>query len=553
MAITQLMIELGERISFVQCLSGKGKNVRPEKSFLLPMEDGAYTDGQIADPAALGAYLAERLKEEGATAKSVSFVITSGRIATREVTLPAVKASRIAEIVNINAPDYFPVDMSGYYVTHSRLGTADGGQHRVMVYAAPLLLLKDYFALAEALGMKLLTIEYAGNAQRNLYRTINPAAAGNLFVYLNDNSSYLSFMNGDQLALQRTLPFGGGELVEDFLTAAGMSESQYLEGYRLLTDAQSAEQVHHAASSDDIRNVLHRLAMGIARSLDYFTSNFAHIPIDNIILTGPYAALIDLTETVSAATGRTTITIDNMPEAATHMSDVAELLPYINCSSAVIESADLRPPSLSQKKKREHDVRLLERSVAPGVLALLLLLALAAALSALSYFSHTEAVLENQALKNEIEALIPVRNTYNTYVLYQNGAAALQNISGSTVSPNDALLPFMEELERKLPSEIVTLSAAFTPESVMLNCTVPKLEDVTRVLVQLRSFNSISVINVSPITETVDVTDGSYVAFSVTCSYVPVTFIPKSFIGNSMDSEFSDVYAEYDAMMQGGY
>ena len=553
MAITQLIIELGERITFVQCLSGSGKNLRPEKSFMLPMEQGAYTDGQIADAAALGAYLSEHLNTEGAAAKKVSFVITSGRIATREVTLPAVKTSRIAEIVSINAPDYFPVDMSGYYVTHSRLGSADGGQHRVMVYAAPLILLKDYFALAEALGMKLQSIEYAGNAQRNLYRTINPAAVGNLFVYLNDNSSYLSFMNGDILALQRTLPFGGGELVEDFLTASGMNEIRYLEGYHLLTDAHSADEVHDSASSDDIRNVLHRLAMGIARSLDYFTSNFAHIPIDNIILTGPYAALIDLTETVSAATGRNTITIGDMPEAVTHMSNVAELLPYINCSSAFIESADLRPPSLMQKKKREHGVNPLDRSVALGIIVFLVLLAGSAALCALAYLSHASAALANQSIKDQIELLSPVQDTYDTYVLYQDGAAALHNLSGATVSPNDALVPFLDELERKLPSEIVALSAAFTPENVMLNCTVPKLEDVSRVLVQLRSFGTIDVIAISPMTETADVTSSPYISFSVTCTYIPVFFVPEPLIGTPTDGEYGDVYAEYNAMMEGGY
>ena len=553
MAITQIIVELGEHISFVQCLSGNGKNLRPEKSFMLPMEEGAYTDGQIADSSALGAYLNRSLKSKGVASKRVSFVITSGRIATREVTLPAVKVSRIAEIVNINSADYFPVDMSGYYVTYSRLGSAEGGQHRVMVYAAPLSLLKEYFTLAEALEMKLQSIEYAGNAQRSLYRTINPASAGNLFVYLNDNSSYLSFMNGSQLALQRTLPFGGGELVDDFLSATGMQESQYLDGYRLLTDPQSAELVHDLASTDEIRNVLNRLAMGIARSLDYFTSNFAQIPIDNIILTGPYAALIDLTETVSAATGYNTLIMSDMPEAVARLATTSELLPYINCTSALIEPADLRPPTLMKRKKREHDSRPLERSLLPGVVALLVLLIASAALCATAYLSNADASRVNRGVKDDIEALAPVQEVYDTYVLYKDGTTALTNINGATVSPNDALLLFLDELERKLPGETVTLSASFTVENVMLNVTAPSLADVTRVLVQLRSFSSISVITVSPIVETIDVTSSPYIAFSVVCSYVPVTFKPEPFIGVPAIGEPTDVYEEYDAMMEGEY
>ena len=552
MAISQIIIELGEHISFVQCLSGRGKNIRPENSFMIPMKIGAFADGQISDAAALGTYLSEHLKANGANAKRVSFVITSGRIATREVTLPAVKISRIAEIISVNAADYFPVDMSAYYVTHSLIGSSDAGQHRVMIYAAPLTLLTEYFALAEAIGMKLQFIEYAGNAQHNLYRTINPAGNGNLFVYLNDNSSYLSFMNGEQLALQRTLPFGGDELVEEFLSASNMRELKYLECYHMLTNPKSAEQVLTSTSSDEIKNVLGRLAMGIARSLDYFTSNFAHIPIDNIILTGPYANLINLAEIVSASTGRTTITMSAMPEAATCFSNISDFLPYINCTSAFIKPADLRPPILTQKKNRAHNTQLLERSAAPGVLSMLLLIGLAAALCFMSYISLSEAELLNRNVKYEISALESVQEVYDSYVLYKDSATALGNLSGATVSPNDALIPFLDELERKLPSEIVTLSAAFTPDSVMLNATAPKLEDVSRILVQLRSFESIDVISISPITETADITGSSYVSFSVVCAYVPVTFVPEPFIGTYSDEEFSDAYSEYNAMMEGG-
>jgi|GEM_PF-1632035 len=551
MAITQLIIELGEHITFVQCLSGNGKKLRPEKSFMLSMEQGAYTDGQIADVESLGAYLNEQLRNKGAKAKKVSFVITSGRIATREVTLPAVKPSRIGEMVNANSADYFPVDMSAYYVTYSRLGSGEGGQHKVMVYATPLLLLRDYFTLSEALGMKLQSIEYAGNAQRNLYRAINPMSEGNLYVYFNDNSSYLSFMNGDMLALQRTLPFGGGEFVEDFLAATRMGEDQYLEGYRMLTDPHSDELVRYSGGIDESRNSLNRLAMGIARSLDYFTSNFAQIPIDNIILTGPYATLIDLAETVAAATSRNTLIMDEMPQAAAYLSNISELLPYINCASTPKEPADLRPPSMMKKKKRERDARPLERSILPGAVALLGLAGISAVLCISAYLSNADAVRENESVKNELEALAPVQEVYDSYVIYSDGATALYNISGATNTPNDAILAFLDELERKLPGEIVTLSAAFSPESVMLNATAPTMEDVARVLVQLRSFASISVIGVSPVTESVDVTASSYVAFSVVCNYVPVTFVPEPFLGIPSEGEYSDAYEEYENMMEG--
>jgi len=540
MAITQLSIELGERITFVQCLSGRGKKLRPDRSIMIPMEEGAYTDGVISDVPALGAYLAEQLKVEGITAKQARFVITSSRIATREVVLPAVRLSRIGEVVSVNAPDYFPVDMSAYHVSHARLGDADNGQHKVMVYAAPLSLLKDYTALAEAMGLKLLCIQYAGNAQRNLYKTVNPPETGTLFVYLNDNSSYLSFMNSGQLVLQRTLPFGGGELVEDFLSATGMEMSRYPEAFRLLTDPKQADQVYVSASSEDIRNVLTRLAMGVARTLDFFTSNFAHITIENIILTGPYAALIDLAKTVADATGHRAITMDNMPEAVAYQSNMEELLPFMNCVAALLEPLDLRPASLTQKKKKKAEKRLLERTVVPGILILLLFMGAAAGLCYWSYMGLGLAKLANNAMAAEISALEPARAAYDEYVVYKNGAISMMNLHNGRTTPNDYLIPLLAELELKLPSEIVTLSAAFTPESVSFNCTVPTMQDVSRVLVQLRTFESISIITVSPIAEVVDETGASYVTVSLTCAYMPVGAPPEPLIATYYEGEMTD-------------
>ena len=172
MAAKHMIIELGAQVSRVQCFSGKEKGGRGTGvSFQFSMPEGAFADGQIADPEALGVYVAEQLRSQAVSATQVSFVITSGRVAMREVTIPPVKENRIGDIVQTNASDYFPVDLSGYHVAHSLLGPSANGQHRVMVYAAPLPLLAGYFKLAEAAKLKIKAIDYAGNAQRQIYKT----------------------------------------------------------------------------------------------------------------------------------------------------------------------------------------------------------------------------------------------------------------------------------------------------------------------------------------------------------------------------------------------
>ena len=77
-------------------------------------------------------------------------------------------------------------------------------------------------------------------------------------------------------------------------------------------------------------------------------------------------------------------------------------------------------------------------------------------------------------------------------------------VSGGADAPNAALVPFFEELERKMPSSILLLSAVCNNEGVTMHVTVPGMEEAAVVIAQLRSFESIQTIVVDTITETAD-------------------------------------------------
>ena len=532
MAVKHMIIELGSQISRVQCFSGKEKNRRgTEKSFLFPMPVGAFSDGQITEPESLGAYVAQQLKEQGITATQVSFVVTSGRVAMREVTLPAVKENRIADIVQTNAADYFPVDLSGYHVAHSLLGPSPNGQHRVMVYAAPLPLLSGYFKLAEAAHLKVRSIDFAGNAQRQLYKIINPQGTGTLFVYLNHSSSYLTFMNGAQMILQRTLPFGGADMINDFMATAGLSSDRNFEAYQMLTDPSRFDRVRVDMSDNEIRGSLDRLAAGIARSLDYFTSNFADHPIERIVLTGPCAPLINLVDAVAAATGQNVLTMSDMSEASGVIGNAATALPYINCIAASIVPLDLMAPALTQTAKRKKKKSAsLDQSVQAGVWVLILMIVLSGVLSGFAALSWIEERDKNAEITRQIDALVYTEEIYDNFVLYTNGANGFKNVYRATASGNDDLEAFLTELELKMPSEILTISASCNKESIAINGTVPTMADVARVMVQLRSFESLNDLVISSVVESNDPTGGAYASFSIDCVYAPMDVAPLPMI-----------------------
>ena len=544
MAIKHMVIELGAQVARVQCFSGKEKKTGSrEKAFMFAMPTGAFLDGQITEPETLGVYLAEQLAKHNIKAKSASFVITSGRIAMREVTIPPVKESRVAAIINTNSADYFPVDLSTYHITHSVLGTTENNLLRVMVYAAPLPLLTGYFQLAEAAKLKIKAIDYAGNAQRQIYKAVNSHSGGNLFVYINHSSSYLTFMNGEQMVLQRILPFGGSEMVSDFLSAAGMASDKYLDAYQMLINPDEAGRVRFSMDDNEIRSSLYRLAGGIARTLDYFTSNFAEIPIDDIILTGPCGGFVNLVDVVTAQTGHETVTMDKFSLAYN-----ADAMPYMNCIAALFSPAytpiDLIPASIAATSKKAKKASS-EQSIQMGVLVFALLIVASASLATMSYFSWAEAFDANLQIKSDINNLLYAEEIYNEYVLYNNGSSSFINLKTSVSSPNDNLVAFLEEFEDKMPSDILAMSIVCTTESIQINGTVPRKEDVARMLVQLRSFESLQDMEISSVVENADTTGSSFAGFAITCLYkVPETeelpLIYPDYDPNAIDGDYYD-------------
>ena len=94
--------------------------------------------------------------------KQVVFSVTSGRIATREVFLPAVKKVQIDSLVKANAADYFPIDLTEYELAHLMLGIdKQEGQperYKLMVMAANKSLIDGYEKFAAQAGLRMVAL-----------------------------------------------------------------------------------------------------------------------------------------------------------------------------------------------------------------------------------------------------------------------------------------------------------------------------------------------------------------------------------------------------------
>ncbi|MEG1633688.1 MAG: pilus assembly protein PilM [Oscillospiraceae bacterium] len=526
-----LNIEVGDRLTKV-CLSiPKGKSYQIKSSFMFQTPDNAVTDGNITAPELLAAKLSEELAlHELADTKNVVFALTSSKVASREVMLPPVKDNRIKGIVDSNAADYFPVDLSKYHVTYSLLERTESGENagcRVLVMAVPLTLLETYFILAEQAKLTVQAIDFSGNSQYQALKTLDDESV-TMYVNADCNSSYISFMQNGTLLLQRTFTFGGDELILSYLSASDRSGDEYVAALHDCSAAEPEFLKNGLLRPLDVTENLSRLVSSIIRSSDYFNSNHWDMQVENVVLMGPCSHLTGLMEMVANGTGLPTTYLDSIPGITSFANEADSASFYISCIGCSIEPLDFIPPQFKtdKKKNRKNKVKSDEDMLRDGAIICGACLLVALILSAVSLIGYSSARREKADLEQQIAELQYVRDIYTVYLQYQAGADALTALSDGIASPNDSLTAFIDELESKMPSQLLLLSAACAREGVIMNITVPTFEDVAVVLVQLRSFESIGDITISSATQETDDAGITNVSFSVSCAYkLPETAI----------------------------
>ena len=118
-----------------------------------------------------------------------------------------------------------------------------------------------------------------------------------------------------------------------------------------------------------------------------------------------------------------------------------------------------------------------------------------------------------------MKSLLLPKKSIIPFLAYQKGVTDLETLAQAVDSPNDDLVEFIGELEKKMPSQIRVLSAVCTAETISMNVVVGTKDEAAAVIVALRTFESLSSVDVKAIAEAKNESGVKEVSFSVTCAY----------------------------------
>ena len=557
MANKVLGIEIGQNFTRVVEIDYKTKkNPKIYNIFDFATPQDMMADGVIQDVSMFRSLLATKLKENKVSTKKVLFVLNSARIATREVEIPAVKDKQIKEMITMNASDYFPVDLEQYQIVHEVLDRieVDGDKKiKVSVIAVPKDLIRSYELLANACKLQLVGLDYTGNAIKQLMIQEIPGEI-KATVKVDENMTLLTIMDGNEVKLQRIINYGIAEAIEEIqdseIFGEYMSFSQAMDIARRRTcisirsDGTLEEQRpvnpdEHSIDAERINilrgNVtmaLSSLISSLSRVIDYYQSRNPEKPIEKIFLIGMGADFSGLSKLLTAELNYKVIPLQQFEgiyinkNLKTSNFKVAE---YFTCIGASLNPLDIvsgaKSTKISKTKvttKESPDgevVEVEEEAPSFGVPILICGLFIVASIGLVAYsiFSNLVLKTDNVTLQNQVNELEYAQELCDTYNSTKGLYEWTKALDAQTFNRNNELVSFIEELEKKMPSDVHILSMSASTAGIDLNITVKSKEAVADVISQLRTLDSVDITSVSTISIDKEKAD---VNFSVSCQYV---------------------------------
>lgn len=505
-----------ESITIVEVTPSNKKQSTIHNAIIFETPEDAYEDGVIRDKERIAEAIKSQLSANGITNKKAVFVLTSTKIVNREVLVPFVKENKIKGIINANSSEYFPVNIEDYVVSHSVLETVtdeeNNKQLRVLAVAAPENMVRSYYDLAALAGLKVVALDYIGNAMLQLIKTQTTEAMTTMVIQLGSESTVLNIVKGDTLLLQRTVPYGTNVVVNEVMDAKGVDATTamtLLQNERLLT-----------VDFDDnaITGAFRYLINNIGRVMDFFTSKNPDKPIDDVFLTGDGALIKGIDGLFKVQLNVSTRVMDTLYNIK--FDPKIDLKIYNPVYLMVPIGAAFAPMGF---EINESGAKSSASSVdtTPLVIAFLIIAVLVAGgVTAYSFIAKNKAQSKLDQVNRDIDSIKDIEEIVQSYNDAQNIYMDAQNMYSYTENLNENVGTLITELEDKMPKGISLTAFNSSASSVDFTGNTKSYEDIAAFAINLEEIDCIDNTFIQSVTENKD-SQSSEVTydFTVTCIY----------------------------------
>lgn len=505
-----LSISVGSSyIKVCELTNKKGVTVNKVVRFKTP--EGSFDDGLITDTHAVAKALEENLALNGMTAKQVVFSVFSSRIATKEIRTPVLKEKKLAELIEANATEYFPIDIENYIITHKVIEEDTAGedkQLRVLLMAAPKEIIKSYYRIARHNGYLIHNIDYAGNSSMQLLRKQVDKGI-NVVIQIMEDSTIVNIIKNRVLQLQRIIPYGKNVVVDAIAEEREITEEQAVA---LLS---TVKMIHDSFDGDALTENLRYMVNNIARVIEYYVSRSAENQVEKAFLVGDSIELLGLDELfaneftfpVQQIDGFRKVTVDPSIDMEPRM-----ISRYVGCIGAVIDPVNFIPKEKVERELSAQGYKAMRLAFLGSVLVGIIMITI----PAVQFFALQA---EERGIEERIRSLKSIEQVVRDYYVATDIMTDATNWMNMSVGNNDVMVEFIENLELKQPSDIAISSLAISEGQVEITATTSTKPTVAKFITQLETIPNVSNVVVTTMSESKDEYDVVNTTFSLVCTF----------------------------------
>ncbi len=512
-----------ESVTIIEVTASAKKGTTVHNAVIFETPEGSYEDGFVRNKDSLALAIKDQLATNGISNKNAIFVLTSTKIVNREVVIPKVKPGKVAGVIASNASEYFPVNIEDYVISHSVLEAATSdGQMRVLVVAAPQLMVRGYYELAEAAGLKVQSLDYIGNAMLQLIKTQISANSTTMVIQLGGESSILNIVKGDTLLLQRTVPYGTNAVVQEVM------DERNVDAATAMTLLQNERLITVDFDDNNATGAFRYLMNNIGRVMDFYASKNPDKPIDDVYLTGDGALIRGIEGLFKIQLNISTKIMDSLynvkfdPSINMQIYNPVYLIASIG---AAFDPMGFKPTGEKGSKKVSAGGGASEAlgsgtttKILGGVLVITIIACAAGGI--ITNMMKKNAERQKADLENQIAAIQDIENVINEYEMTNSKVTDIRALYDSTVTPNEQALAFIQALENKIPEDVTLDGLNLSPDSVSFSCKAEKYDSIAKFVMQLKSISCVENVFTSGISVEKDEDNKiKGFTFDITCNY----------------------------------
>ncbi|RHV51080.1 hypothetical protein DXB46_04320 [Lachnospiraceae bacterium OM04-12BH] len=489
-------------------IAKSGAAITVKNAFQVELPSGTVDDGVIVDVEAVAKVLYAALKNNNIKHGKIAFVITSRKIANKEVTLPYVKnEAKIEEMIKANIEDYFPMNnLEDYIIRHTVLETvesAEGKNNNILVTAVQKQMVEEYYRLASMLKMPVETVDYYNNSLYQLLRKQLTQGVV-LAIQMDENATMVSIMRDKVQLFKRSIPYGKQTIIRNLAEFKSIDEE---EAEAILSDPRKLEQ---ELTPEEYSEVIRDFSSSVTRMAEFHTSRNPGTVIEQIRLMGTGINLIGFTEILGKELGLEVVIIKELngvkiAKKNLHGLNYELLADYLPLLGSMMQSLNLKAGE--QKKGTDwHRIAYLLIAVA------LLANAAMAGFFIWQYFTMKEVKAN---LETQIAAEEPAEAVYNAYNNAQSDYTQIKEYYDSTKNSNEMLYTMILDLEEVMPESVGITNLTAENGAVDITGVAGGKSALSKFVIELKKLSYVSNVRVENVADTYDEFGNSTSAFNL--------------------------------------